>query len=228
MFLCVIEKHFFVFTATSSVQHTEQRTVVIVSGTTGAILGALIILVTIVSCQRRLHYHRMRRARQRHRQDQDAFTAFITYHRDVRLMLPSYDEAINQQEQGQPPSYEEPTLPPGDTPAGENPPSISTDSPTSSVSAASDTRSSPESNSDTGRLICGRSSATPTSEDSRFFRNLRALFGGRAFRPDAIYCRFVPEENRDESSTRTEETDSRNNSNTDADLSEVLTQAGLY
>ena len=228
VFLCGIQKHFFVSTVTdSSIHHTEERTVVIVSGTTGAILGALIILVVIVSCQRRLHYHRMRRARLRHRQDQDAFTAFITYHRDVRLMLPSYDEAINQQQHGRPPSYEEPTLPPENTPAGEDPPSISTDSPASSVSAVSDTRSSPENNSDTGPLIDGQSSVSPTSEDSRFLRSLRTLFGGRPFRPDAIYCRFVPDENGGESSARTEERESRN-TNTADDLTEVLAQAGLY
>ncbi len=127
--ITIKEYFFFTFTATKSpIHHSETRTVIIVSGTTGAILAALIILVVIVSCQRRLHYHRMRRARLRHRQDQEAFTAFITYHRDARLMLPSYDEAMNQQEHGQPPSfeealrhYEEPTLPPGHTPAGESP-----------------------------------------------------------------------------------------------------------
>ena len=201
---------------------------VIVSGSTGAILGALIVLVVIVSCQRRIHYHRVRRARIRHRQDQDAFTAFITYHRDVRLMLPSYDEAINQQEQGQPPSfeealghYEEPTLPPGHTPASENPPSISTDSPTSSASPGSETRSLLENDSDTATLV------SPTSENSRFFRSLRTLFGGRAFRPDAIYCRFVPDEDGSESQTRREERGSRNNA-TEDDLTEVLAQAGLY
>ena len=243
MFWINIKEYFFFnFTATKSpIHHSETRTVIIVSGTTGAILAALIILVVIVSCQRRLHYHRMRRARLRHRQDQEAFTAFITYHRDARLMLPSYDEAMNQQEHGQPPSfeealrhYEEPTLPPGHTPAGESPPSISTDSPTSSASQGSETRNSPENRSQTendsepatSALFAGQSSVSPTSESNRFFRSLRTLFGGRAFRPDVIYCRFVPEEDESESPPRTEETDSRNNS-ADDDLTDVLAQAGL-
>ena len=229
----------------SVIHHSEERTVVIVSGTTGAILGALIILVVIVSCQRRLHYHRMRRARLRHRQDQEAFTAFITYHRDVRLMLPSYDEAMTQQEHGQPPSYEDPTLPRGHTPEGDNPPSISTDSPLSSNSPGSETRNSPESrsrtenDSDTDLLINRQSLVSPASENSRFFRSLRALFGGRSFRPDAIYCRFVPEEDGSESQARGEARESRdtstsegggrvdNNSTGEDDLADVLALSGF-
>ena len=240
---CVFTKKYFYSTANKSptTHHNEERTVVIVSGTTGAILGALIILVVIVSCQRRLHYHRVRRARLRHRQDQEAFTAFITYHRDVRLMLPSYDEAMNQ-EHTQPPSFAEAvrdagsTLSHGDT----HTPSVSTDSPTSSNPPGNETCNSPENSSltendsDTAHLI-----HTQSSENSRFFRSLRALFGGRAFRPDAIYCRFVPEENGRESPTRGEERESRENSTGDGeeresrneltqeDLNDVLTQAGL-
>ena len=199
---------------------------VIVSSTTGAILGALIILVVIVSCQRRLHYHRLRRARLRHRQDQDAFTAYITYHRDVRLMLPSYDEAMNQQ-QRQPPSFEEALEQQNSTQNTNESPSVSVsiDSPNTSASPSSETHSPPGNDSDTTPLFNERSSGSPTAEHSRFFRSLRTLFGGRSFRPDAIYCRFVPEENQDESSARVEERESSNNS--DDDLTQVLTQVGL-
>ncbi|XP_028409612.1 uncharacterized protein LOC114532327 isoform X2 [Dendronephthya gigantea] len=218
------------------IHHTDERTVIIVSGTTGAILGALIILVVIVSCQRRIHYHRMRRARIRHRQDQDAFTAFITYHRDARLLLPSYDEAINQEEQGQPPSfeealghYEEPTLPPGHTSAEDGCPSDTQDA--SSAPPGSETHSLPETStsfenhSDASPLLDSQTS--PASENSRLFRSLRALFGGRTFRPDAIYCRFVPDdtgESESQTSTRAVETEPPDSS---AELAEVLTRAGL-
>ena len=220
-----------------SLHHTDERTVIIVSGTTGAILGALIILVVIVSCQRRIHYHRMRRARIRHRQDQEAFAAFITYHRDARLLLPSYDEAINQQEQGQPPSfeealghYEEPTLPPGHTPSEDGRPSdtqIPSATPGNETENPPGTSTSSDNHSDAVPLLNSQSS--PTSDNSRLFRNLRALFGGRTFRPDAIYCRFVPDdvgESEAQTSTRTAERESTDSS-ADVEIAEVLTRAGL-
>ena len=216
----------------SSLQHNEGRMLVIVSGTTGAILGALIILVVIVSCQRRLHYHRMRRARLRHRQDQDAFTAFIAYHRDVRLMLPSYDEAINQQEHGQPPTfeeavghYEEPSLSPDHTLAGENSPASSLeDAPTPSSTSGSSTHSSVENGSDTFPLVTSPDGQSPP-ENNRLIRSIRMLFGGRAFRTDAIYCRFVPQE--DENEANQNESQAASDSTEDTDLNVVLARAGL-
>lgn len=229
LFLC-----FAATTTRSTHHHNEGQTVAIVSGTTGAIVGALIILVVVVSCQRRLHYHHMRRRRLRHRQDQDAFTAFITYHRDVRLMLPSYDEAMTQEDQGQPPSFEEAlghceelTLPTGDVRTDDSPPSLSTVSPNPPVSENSVTRNSRGNGSDTAPLLHDQSPDSAASENSRFLRSLRALFGGRGFRPDAIYCRFVPEERSDEQSSRMEESGSSRNDSADSDLTEVLTRAGL-
>ena len=41
------------------------------------------------------------------RQDQDAFVAYITYHQNVGMTLPSYDEAVSARQQGEPPTFDE-------------------------------------------------------------------------------------------------------------------------
>ncbi|XP_046848913.1 uncharacterized protein LOC124442455 isoform X2 [Xenia sp. Carnegie-2017] len=192
--------------------HTDEHTIIIFSVTIGAILSALILLVVVVSCQRRTLRLRITRARLRHQQDQDAFTAFITYHRDIRLMLPSYDEAMTQSDEAQPPTFEEAL---GD----DELPSAHVDTASSTIHimhnvrqasnpTTSEFRSNPESQSSPIASECvsdtasvDQQSTLPTNENT-FFRSLRALFGGRAFRPDAIYCRFVPEEE-DNGSTET-------------------------
>lgn len=169
------------------------------SGTTGAILGTLIVLVVIVTCQRRLHYHRMRRARLRCREDQDAFAAYITYQRDVRFMLPSYDDAVNQQEQGQPPTFAEAIA----SNAEGGCPSAATNAERSSPN---ESISPPPFTDDVSILVPldpeivgvsseedGRAPRAASSAEGRFFRAVRTLFGGRSFTSRAIYCHLVPD-----------------------------------
>lgn len=217
--------------------HEDKKTLIIVSGTTGAILGALIILVVIVSCQRRLHYHRLRRARLRCRQDQDAFAAFIAYSRDVRFMLPSYDEAMNQRGQGQPPTFDEAIAdngqysPAGTPPSAENSPSSTASHPTHpAVSQCSSTPTSTPTESETVEVDDSVNlQVTPSrGANGRFLRALRVLFGGWTFASRAMYCQLVPQVNF-EGANANEGPETEQPSLTDSrrELDETLVRAGL-
>ena len=150
----------------------------------------------------------MRRARLRCRQDQDAFTAYITYQRDVRFMLPSYDEAVNQQEQGQPPTFAEAIA----SNAEGGSPSAAT---SAERSSPNETNSPPPFADDVSILVpldpevVGVSSEEDdgqapraSSAEGRFFRAVRTLFGGRSFTPRAIYCHLVPDGGEDDDNGR--------------------------
>ena len=85
----------------------ELDTLTIVTACAGSTLGALVILLVVLVCVRKLH--RTRRFRhatfrsRRYSYDDDRVALIAAYASDVHFILPSYDEAINQVDRSPPP-----------------------------------------------------------------------------------------------------------------------------
>ena len=89
-------------------------TLTIVTASAGSTLGALVILLSVLICLKKLaNRRRVRRhsSRGRHYSDDDRI-AFVAYAGDVHFMLPSYDEAMSQVQRSPPPF--EAVVPTGD------------------------------------------------------------------------------------------------------------------
>ena len=85
----------------------ELDTLTIVTACAGSTLGALVILLIVLVCVRKLH--RTRRFRhaafrsRRYSYDDDRVALIAAYASDVHFILPSYDEAMSQVDRSPPP-----------------------------------------------------------------------------------------------------------------------------
>lgn len=84
----------------------EVDTLTIVTASAGSTLGALVVLLSVLICLKRLaRRRRIRRhpSRSRNYSDDDRIAFIATYTSDVHFILPSYDEAMSQVERSPPP-----------------------------------------------------------------------------------------------------------------------------
>ena len=84
----------------------EVDTLTIVTASAGSTLGALVVLLSVLICLKRLaRRQRIRRhpSRSRNYSDDDRIAFIATYTSDVHFILPSYDEAMSQVERSPPP-----------------------------------------------------------------------------------------------------------------------------
>eukprot|EP00794_Sanderia_malayensis_P020491 gene20491-22507_t len=86
--------------------NTSLNTLAVVTGTTGGLLGFLLVVIGFVLCQRRRLVRRMRLATTRRARSAEDERMLIYYSNDYHFFLPSYDEAMRS-ETAEPPPFED-------------------------------------------------------------------------------------------------------------------------